>query len=613
VACAALLTLFAAFTAYYRVFVSLANYDDEGYMTWTVKNFLGGQALYDQVTTVYGPFYYLYEWCVLSLTGAGASSDSMRLISEAFWVASALVAFLLVYRATGSLVLAMCVHLVAFRALAFIGEEPAHPQEACILLLLAFGRAIYISNRTWRMALMGALGGAMAASKSNLGIFVAVALTVGLIFVQPPGWRRRAACLAVSVAALALPAVLMWDRRADTWAVFFCILVILSLAAALITVWNIPVQPGALTLRDVAVVAGTFAATTGAIFCFALAHGSTLYNLFEWLVVIPRRTYGRSWFLPANIHPVALAWAVAGLIFAWYVSRRRVPDRILALSKVGFGIAVLFMCATARYGGLLNFATPFLWLVAARPAGAGVDSRSTMARSLLALLGVIQVLYAYPVAGSQLGFVTVFMIAIAGICFWDGLSRTQNGPYITRLNRTWFPAALRFTAALLVITLHLGFALDARRIYGSFSALGFPGARLVRVEPEKAAALRSIVGSINSSCGTLVTEPGLFSFHLWTGKPAPRGLDHQVWMSLLDENAQNAIVSQLSADPRACVVYRQDILDLWVKDADLATKPLVNYIRNNFETVFEGNGYQLMMHTGRAQEPRSLALGLVHQ
>ena len=29
-ACAVLLTICAAFTAYYRVFVSLANYDDEG-------------------------------------------------------------------------------------------------------------------------------------------------------------------------------------------------------------------------------------------------------------------------------------------------------------------------------------------------------------------------------------------------------------------------------------------------------------------------------------------------------------------------------------------------------------------------------------------------------
>ena len=138
VACAVLLTLCAAYTAYYRVFVSLADYDDEGYMMWTVKNFLGGRALYDQVATVYGPFYYLYEWCALSLTGYPAASDSMRLVSAAFWVAAALVAFLLTYRVTGSLALAVCVHLLAFRALGFIGEEPAHPQEACIFLLLAW-------------------------------------------------------------------------------------------------------------------------------------------------------------------------------------------------------------------------------------------------------------------------------------------------------------------------------------------------------------------------------------------------------------------------------------------------------------------------------------------
>ena len=116
VACALLLTLCSAYTAYYRAFVSMANYDDEGYMMWTVAKFLSGQALYDQVATVYGPFYYLYEWCALSLARVGAASDSLRLVSAAFWVAAALIAFVLVYRATGSLLLAVCVHLLAFRA-----------------------------------------------------------------------------------------------------------------------------------------------------------------------------------------------------------------------------------------------------------------------------------------------------------------------------------------------------------------------------------------------------------------------------------------------------------------------------------------------------------------
>ena len=83
---------------------------------------------------------------ILSITGAPAASDSLRLVSAAFWVAAALVAFLLAYRATGSLVLAAGVHLLAFRALGFIGEETAHPQEACVLLLLALCRAFYIAN-----------------------------------------------------------------------------------------------------------------------------------------------------------------------------------------------------------------------------------------------------------------------------------------------------------------------------------------------------------------------------------------------------------------------------------------------------------------------------------
>ncbi len=187
-----MLTLCAAFTASYDAFISLAKYDDEGYMMWTVKNFLAGHPLYDQVVTVYGPFYYLYEWVILSVTGAPAASDSLRLVSAAFWVAAALVAFLLAYRATGSLVVAAVVHLLAFRALGFIGEETAHPQEACILLLLALGRAFYIADRKLRLVMMGVLGGAMAATKINLGIFVVVALTVGLTYAQPRGWLRNA-------------------------------------------------------------------------------------------------------------------------------------------------------------------------------------------------------------------------------------------------------------------------------------------------------------------------------------------------------------------------------------------------------------------------------------
>ena len=329
----------------------------------------------------------------------------------------------------------------------FIGRQPAHPQEACIFLLLAIGRAFYIVNRTLRMILIGTLGGAMVTSKINLGVFVFVALTVGFTYGQSPGWWRDAACLAVTLGALALPVVLMWDLLTESWAMSYCALMVLSLASVLLTVWVIPLKSRC-GVRDAAVVAAAFAGTAAAICCFPLAHGSTFHNLFEWLIVVPRRNYGQCGHMPAHMHSGALIWAVTGLILAWYVAKRRLADQWLAIFKFVFGAAVLLMCVTGRYGGLFNLAPPFLWLVAVRPANAlaGTSSRETLARALLVLVAVVQVLYAYPVAGSQVGSLTVLMIVVAGICLWDGISWMQSGRFEARAsNRTpaWLPSAAR--------------------------------------------------------------------------------------------------------------------------------------------------------------------------
>jgi hypothetical protein len=186
---------------------------------------------------------------------------------------------------------------------------------------------------------------------------------------------------------------------------------------------------------------------------------------------------------------------------------------------------------------------------------------------------------------------------VAGLCFWDGLQWYKGALLEPRRSPAlkWFARAARITVAVSLAGFNLAFAWDARQTYESFSALNFPGAMQVRVEPGKAAALRAIVGRINSSCGALVTEPGLFSFHLWTGKPTPVGLDHQVWMSLLDDAGQEAIVREIAGDSRACVVYRQDIANLWTHGTDVSAKPLVRFIHDNFQTVLEGEGYSLMM------------------
>lgn len=595
---AVLLTICASFTAWHFAFVSLADYDDEGYMMWTLKHFLDGQALYDQVATVYGPFYYLYEWCALTLTGAPLASDSLRLVSDFFWVAAALLAFVLAYRATSSLTLAVAVHLLTLRAMAAIGEAPVHPQEACIFLLLALGCAFFVANRTFRMVMLGVLASAIATSKVNLGVFVLVALTVGIAYAQRPGWWRNFACVCVSLAALPLPAVLMWDRRTDAWTVLYAVLIMLSVSAVLLTVSRSPWK-SCLGPRDAALAAASFAATSVAICCFPLLHGSTLYGLFEWLIIIPQREYGHAWALPANIHPIAIAWACLGLCTAWYAGTRRLIDGWAAVLKVAFGAGVLFLCATDRYGGLLNFATPFLWLVATRPLAPNSPARQDPQDPLafLALLGVFQSLYGYPVAGAQVALLSVLMIVIAGIAAWDGLKwiehRLAAMPRHAISSR--LSIAARTAALILLAGLNLAYAWDANGNYRERAPLNLPGAGRVRVEARVAATLQAVVAHINASCGTLITEPGLFSFHLWTGKPSPHGIDHQVWMALVDDTAQAAIVAEIAGDPRACVVYQQRVVDLWTRGSNVSGKPLVRFIRDNFRTVYESNGYRLLM------------------
>ena len=56
---------------------------------------------------------------------------------------------------------------------------------------------------------------------------------------------------------------------------------------------------------------------------------------------------------------------------------------------------------------------------------------------------------------------------------------------------------VKLAAVMLIAGLNLAIAWDARRTYESFSALNFPGAGNVRVEPDKAAVLRAIVSRIN--------------------------------------------------------------------------------------------------------------------
>ncbi len=212
---------------------------------------------------------------------------------------------------------------------------------------------------------------------------------------------------------------------------------------------------------------------------------------------------------------------------------------------------------------------------------------------MLGLVTVIQVLYAYPVAGVQIPLSTILIIAVASICFADSI------PFIV----AWLPRwrtpdvllAIRAGLTLLLAGVYILYAWTAFRRYEQFEPVNLPGAHRLHLETSTAAALRELVMRTNASCRTLVTAPGMLSFYFWTGLPVPPPFDYETWIVDLSDAEQNALVEDLSGVPQVCVIYNQHVNDMWRKGKDISSKPMMRFIESSFHKTFEGGGYRFMI------------------
>jgi hypothetical protein len=600
--CIILITCCSAVRAYYYVFSSFASWDDEGMMMTLIRRLIDGQRLYDDVQSIYGPFYFLYEYGAHVLTGVPVSHDSIRFVSILFWIICGLLLFLLVYRATGSLLLATGVHFLGFRILQLMGgSESAHPQELCILLLLGVAFvACYLADPIFLMASLGALTGAMVATKINLGVYIAVAVVVALAYGFRAVWWRRAACIVVSTGAVLLPVPLMSAHLSEPWAMKYGAVEMLSLAAVILVVSRTKIGV-VLGVRHLALTGFFFSISIAVIASFFLAHGSSISAMIHAVIVRPRTSFGHSWFFPARFSNLAVPWALIGLAFAFYATTARANTALLTLLKLIFAAGVAILSAgVATYAGaatyqdaILSFATPFLWLLAVSPRDANTRSLSSLNRAILALVAVIQVLYAYPVAGAQVQFSVILILAVASICFADTL------PSIVAAFSRWrAPTVFRMTPAalgLIMGVMYVVYAWTAFQRYQTLEALNFPGAHRLRLESSTAVAFRELVSRAQTSCTTLVTAPGMLSFYFWTGMPVPSLLDYETWILDLNDAEQADVADDLSRLSGVCIIYNQDRVNMWASGKDISSKPMMRFIKEDFRTTFTAGEYKFMV------------------
>ena len=593
-----LLVLFSVVAGYFQALSGMASYDDEGTLIGWVREVIAGQPLYDRVQTPYGPLYFAYEWLAHAPMGIPVSNDSVRLVSSIFRVAAVLLVFLLSYKIAGSILISWAAGIVAFGELSFLSREPAHPQELCIVLLLGIVlTGCFTGNRTRLMLAMGALAAGMALTKINVGIFAVAAMGVVFTFSTRPNRLWSAARVLVAGVAIVLPAALMTGMFGQPWAVHYCALETISLAAALVVVWRMTrrapfdVQLG---LRDFLTSAVGFGIALLLISGFAIARGSSVSAMLECLVLGPRKSFGPVWFYAARITPSAIPWALFCLGLAWTAAAGRWSSNVIAGMKFLLAMLVFGCCLMQRSAALMNYALPLLWLVAIPNDGGTARRAGSFSRALLMMIGVIQFLYAFPVAGEQMQFMEILPIAIAAICLADAVYQLDNRLALIRVPANRKIATI--VASGLLASICCFIAGDSVRLYASRPALQLPGARLIHLNLQDTRERQEIVRLARAdSCTTLVSVPGMPSFNDWSGVQSPSSQGGGPWILVMNDASQANLTRQLSGDSRTCVIVDKVMANLWSADFPAYSSPMARFIRESFRTEFDSGSYRFLV------------------
>ncbi len=199
---------------YYYTFSRFSWYDDEGYVMMSVRQVVEGRALYDEVYSQYGPFYYLIRLALLGTFQAPVSHDLTRLITVGTWVAAAVLAGLYLIRVGRVAVAVLIGYLLVFHHLRPMAHEPGHPQELCVLMLASLVAIAAWCNAPRRashlMVVSGIVIGGLTLTKVNVGVYALLALATAIATFAP---RARALLLAlVAFASIALPWLVMREH-----------------------------------------------------------------------------------------------------------------------------------------------------------------------------------------------------------------------------------------------------------------------------------------------------------------------------------------------------------------------------------------------------------------
>jgi hypothetical protein len=192
-----------------------------------------------------------------------------------------------------------------------------------------------------------------------------------------------------------------------------------------------------------------------------------------------------------------------------------------------------------------------------------------IARVAVVALAVLEGLVAYPVAGAQVRWSSLLIVAAGMLCLHDGLS--QLFPILVSARHRGRRVIVGVIASTVVLA---GFAWFVGVIIGEMSAeassyqantqITLPGSGMIRLPATQAEPLELISRAIRAQCSTFVTLPATNSLYFWTEEGPPTDW-FNVWFYTGDRTLQRQIVDAIDRPDRSrfCVVDNADALLSW--------------------------------------------------
>jgi hypothetical protein len=601
-----LLAMGVGIVGFLLIFNRFFAYDDEGYVLYSLKNFLAGHALYNEVYSQYGPLYFFTHKFIMGSFNLEPTHNVIRLITLSFWLAGCLFLSLGIQRLTQSLLLGVLALFSVFINGVGLVSEPGHPQ-GMIFTLICF--TVFLASllpKLWVVVAFGVITGIVFLTKANIGIFLLASLSWAFLCADRSSRVLTTFRVLCGLGILLLPMALMRDKINESQILVYALISTATTFNLIISFPKSSFFPPKTSLPFFWSFLLGFGTTVIAGIFLTLVSGTPPASLYEGVIGQHIR-FGDYFFINFPLQKTMLISAVIAVIvcIAYHFFLRGRSNKALDIAtfslKALFVGTVIFLMGkvlpNANYSFFIDQAAyliPWMWLLMLPHPRKTLSIDHIFQRYSLLSVATLQFLVAYPVAGSQKAWSILLTIPISLILLADLMDLFHN------LRSKHFAKALQpklFYLFLIIIfssgLYKIGIA-ESKMYAQQVSPITLAGSSLMRLPEQYVTTFEGLNLNLQANADSLITLPGMYSFSLWSGVDSPTLQNLTAWPYGFNEAKQQAIVQQAAPISRLVGIRYTSLLEGWNKSGDSQPRPLVQYVENSLEPVAVIGDYELL-------------------